>query len=43
MERISNLMVIAPKGERLPLSHLAKITVEHGLAQINRENGRRRT
>lgn len=42
IERISNLMVIAPTGERLPLSHLAEITIEHGPAQISRENGRRR-
>ncbi len=42
IERISNLMVIAPTGERLPLSHLTNITFEHGPAQINRENGRRR-
>lgn len=42
IERISNLMVIAPTGERLPLSHLAEITIEHGPAQIIRENGHRR-
>ncbi|MCS7265781.1 MAG: CusA/CzcA family heavy metal efflux RND transporter [Armatimonadetes bacterium] len=42
IEHIKNLMVIAPTGERLPLIHLAKITIEHGPAQISRENGQRR-
>ncbi|MCS7224190.1 MAG: CusA/CzcA family heavy metal efflux RND transporter [Armatimonadetes bacterium] len=41
-EQIGNLTVIAPTGERLPLSHLAAITIIHGPAQISRENGRRR-
>jgi len=42
INRIANLTVIAPTGERLPLSHLAEITIERGPAQINRENGQRR-
>lgn len=41
-ERIGNILVSAPTGERIPLKYLARIYTEMGPAQISRENGSRR-
>jgi cobalt-zinc-cadmium resistance protein CzcA len=41
-ERIGNILVTAPNGERIPLKYLARIYTEVGPAQISRENGSRR-
>ena len=42
METIKNLLVSAPSGARVPLSHLAEIKLVEGPAQISREDTRRR-
>ena len=42
IEAISNLLVSAPDGQHIPLSHLADIVSEEGPAEISRENGQRR-
>lgn len=39
---IKNILINAPGGERVPLSQLAKITMEEGPVQISREHGQRR-
>lgn len=39
---IGNLLVSAPKGQRIPLSELTTIESEEGPAEIARENGQRR-
>jgi cobalt-zinc-cadmium resistance protein CzcA len=39
---IKNILINAPGGERVPLSQLAKITIEEGPAQISREHSQRR-
>lgn len=41
-EAIRNLVVPAPNGARVPLSHLADISLVEGPAQISREDTRRR-
>ncbi|EQA36898.1 heavy metal efflux pump, CzcA family [Leptospira inadai serovar Lyme str. 10] len=38
---IENMPIISPKGERIPLSELAKITLEDGPTMIFRQEGRR--
>jgi cobalt-zinc-cadmium resistance protein CzcA len=42
VETIRNILVAAPEGGRIPLSHLADIQIEEGAAQISREQGQRR-
>src|SRR5262249_14394293 len=42
LERFRNLTVSAPSGERIPLTQLAEITQEQGLATIMREGNVRR-
>ncbi|MBE8436131.1 efflux RND transporter permease subunit, partial [Leptospira borgpetersenii serovar Tarassovi] len=38
---IENIPIISPKGERIPLSELAKISLEDGPTMIFRQEGRR--
>ncbi|MBE8432292.1 efflux RND transporter permease subunit, partial [Leptospira interrogans serovar Pomona] len=38
---IENMPIISPKGERIPLSELAKVTLEDGPTMIFRQEGRR--
>lgn len=42
IETIENLLLIAPTGERVPLSQVARIKLVEGAAQITREDTRRR-
>jgi cobalt-zinc-cadmium resistance protein CzcA len=42
IEAIKGIFVSGPKGERVPLSAIADVTVETGPSQILRENGARR-
>ena len=42
VEALSELLVDAPGGARLPLSQLARVEVQEGPVQISREDGRRR-
>ncbi len=42
VEAISNILVSAPTGERVPLSQLSTISMDLGPAQISREHGARR-
>ena len=42
VEALSDLLVDAPGGARLPLSQLARVEVHEGPVQISREDGRRR-
>jgi heavy metal efflux system protein len=39
---VKNILINAPGGERIPMSQLAKITIEEGPAQISREHSQRR-
>lgn len=41
-ELLGGLLIDSPQGYRLPLSQVAKVTLEEGAVQINRENGQRR-
>ncbi|MCB1022746.1 MAG: efflux RND transporter permease subunit, partial [Acidobacteria bacterium] len=42
VESVRNLIVIAPSGQRVPLSQVAEISLVEGAAQISREDTRRR-
>lgn len=42
VERLLSLKVASPTGQLIPLSQLAKVTVEEGPAQVSRENIQRR-
>lgn len=42
-DKISNIIVDTPNGQRVPLDHLADLTPKRGLVMINREDGQRRT
>ncbi len=41
MRSIESMPIISPKGERIPLSQVAKVTVEDGPTMIFRQEGRR--
>jgi len=41
VEAIGNILVATPGGERVPLSMLARVSIEEGPAQISREDGSR--
>lgn len=40
-EAIANVRLLAPSGERVPLSQLSTTTIDDGAEQINRESGQR--
>lgn len=42
LEDIQNLLVSTPQGTQIPLSQLAKVSIENGPAQIQREDAKRR-
>ncbi|MFV2008128.1 MAG: efflux RND transporter permease subunit, partial [Longimicrobiales bacterium] len=42
IDRIRNILVVAPNGQRVPMAQLADFTVEEGAAVISREQSRRR-
>jgi len=42
VEKIGEILITAPGGERIPLKQLARVYTEEGPAQISRENGSRR-
>lgn len=42
VEAIKNLTVTSPSGQKIPLSNLATVEVQQGLAEIGRMNARRR-
>lgn len=41
-ERLRNLLIDSPEGYRVPLGQVARISMEEGAVQVNRENGQRR-
>jgi cobalt-zinc-cadmium resistance protein CzcA len=41
-DRLRHLLIDSPQGQRIPLGQLARIELQDGAAQINRENGQRR-